>query len=247
MLLGVPQGSDNAYWCLSRAGKSLSLWFLWTGRRCSQEKKVLYFSDIWDMDFLSTGKALGGSVKIQTLAQLLSLKGILSTSGCQSNLLSPSLFYFYFWTWSGSERTSVWQGEGSTFDTTLFATQKWPALPASSRVPTSPDSTRITGVPANQRKSKSADKEWRRRKGLKLNLSQLLFRNCTWKIKAPMGNKVNLTFSHFEMEQVLSVHPWDCVKWLLTRSEMIHPEWLCALALRDGKLQLRLPLCQPAG
>ena len=25
-------------------------------------------------------------------------------------------------------------------------------------------------------------------------------RNCTWKIKAPLGNSVNLTFSHFEME-----------------------------------------------
>ena len=37
------------------------------------------------------------------------------------------------------------------------------------------------------------------------------------------------------------------MKRLLTRSEMKHPDWLCALALRHGKLQLRLPLCQPAG
>ena len=27
-----------------------------------------------------------------------------------------------------------------------------------------------------------------------------VFRNCTWTIKAPLGNSVNLTFSHFEME-----------------------------------------------
>ena len=78
-------------------------------------------------------------------------------------------------------------------------------------------------------------------------------RNCTWKIKAPMGNRVNLTFSHFEMEQVVShilvasFHrervQKSLQKSLLTRSEMLHPERLCALALRDGKLQLRLPRC----
>ena len=28
----------------------------------------------------------------------------------------------------------------------------------------------------------------------------LVYRNCTWRIQAPMGNSVNLTFSHFEME-----------------------------------------------
>ena len=81
----------------------------------------------------------------------------------------------------------------------------------------------------------------------------LYCRNCTWKIKAPMGNRVNLTFSHFEMEQVLShiqvasFHRQRVQKSLLTRSEMLHPERLCALALRDGKLQLRLPLSQPTG
>ena len=32
-------------------------------------------------------------------------------------------------------------------------------------------------------------------------------RNCTWTIKAPMGNAVNLTFSHFSMEQVWSDNP----------------------------------------
>ena len=32
------------------------------------------------------------------------------------------------------------------------------------------------------------------------NYSDSFVRNCTWTIKAPMGNSVNLTFSHFEME-----------------------------------------------
>lgn len=26
-------------------------------------------------------------------------------------------------------------------------------------------------------------------------------RNCTWTIEAPLGNRVNLTFSHFEVEE----------------------------------------------
>ena len=86
-----------------------------------------------------------------------------------------------------------------------------------------------------------------------IDIKLVYSRNCTWKIKAPMGNRVNLTFSHFEMEQVLShilvasFHRQRVQKSLLTRSEMLHPERLCALALRDGKLQLRLPLCQPTG
>ena len=37
-----------------------------------------------------------------------------------------------------------------------------------------------------------------------IGIKMVYSRNCTWKIKAPMGNRVNLTFSHFEMEQVLS-------------------------------------------
>ena len=31
-------------------------------------------------------------------------------------------------------------------------------------------------------------------------IESFVVRNCTWTIKAPMGNSVNLTFSHFEME-----------------------------------------------
>ena len=39
-----------------------------------------------------------------------------------------------------------------------------------------------------------------RRDKLCFNYSDSFVRNCTWTIKAPMGNSVNLTFSHFEME-----------------------------------------------
>ena len=49
-------------------------------------------------------------------------------------------------------------------------------------------------------------------------MTSLCDRNCTWRIKAPQGNSVNLTFSHFEMEDHYGRYKPSHGQWLINAS-----------------------------
>ena len=78
-------------------------------------------------------------------------------------------------------------------------------------------------------------------------------RNCTWTIKAPMGNRVNLTFSHFEMEVTFPKnYSFFCVFFtiLVMKFTLLGSLWIWQLqlwlSLNKGKRFYLWFRCNPA-